>query len=153
MPKITFNHDPLSVDLTDIVKGVTVMKRKAMLNHLLYIPKSKHVTIAWQEQKFSKNDDGSYGDLESETEKVLTAKDIYLVDVTNASHLCDAAEEYITTQSEPDENGNTTPIETLNPLLENKMYATEFDFYDHLANTAPVIINQLIAQRILREYQ
>ncbi|SRR6266536_1096512 len=149
----TFNHEPLTVDLPDLIKGLTVMKRKAVLNHLLYVPKNKQVTISWQEQKFSKNDDGSYGDLESETEKVLTAKDIYFVDVTNGSHLCDAAEQYSTVQSEPDADGNTTLIQILNPVLENKIYAGEFDFYDHLANKAPVIINQLITQRILQEYQ
>lgn len=139
--KVTFNNPILLVPISDLTIGGTVIKRKAQLNYLLYQPVNKFLTISVQIVSFAANQDGSYGaqfdeNLVHSYEKTFTAKNgENIVDVATGLYLCDSGQEYI--------NGN------LNPLLEGKNYAEEFDFYDNLANTTPVIIDDMIKNFIL----
>jgi hypothetical protein len=144
MPSINLSKEVLTVELPDLVEGSTIIKRKAKFLRLIYQPQEKEVTIVATIQHYTKNEDGSYGNtLLFTREKVMTARNESLVDITNGTLLCSIGEEF----SQP-EGGE--PV--LNPLLENKNYAMEFDYYDHIANTTPVVINELITQRILAAF-
>ena len=139
--KVSFNKPLLTVEIGDLVIGQTIIKRKAQLNYMLYQPVNKFLTVSVQILSFASNQDGSYGaqfdeNLIHSYEKTFTAKmQENLVDVTTGFYLCDSASEYV--------NGN------LNPVLEGKDYAEEFDFYDNLANTTPEIINDMIKNFLL----
>jgi hypothetical protein len=144
--KIAFNKPILLVPISDLTIVETIIKRKAQLNFLLYQPVNKFLTISVQIISFAANADGSYGEQFDENlvrsyERTFTAKiGENLVDVTTGLTLCDSSAEFIS-----DDQGKTV----LNPVLEGKNYAEEFDFYDNVANTSPVIINDLIKNFIL----
>jgi hypothetical protein len=150
--KVSFNNPLLIVDISDDINAATTIKRKAELNFLLYQPRNKMLTISVQVVPYSKNDDGTYGNrLDNKPtfksyEKTFTAKiGENLVDVTTGLYLCDSKDEY-----SPGVDAKTgEPIQILNPVLEGKDYAEEFDFYDNLANTTPVVIDDMIKNFVL----
>jgi hypothetical protein len=145
--KISFNHPLLVVDISDYKIGATTIKRKAELNFLLYQPRDKMLTISVQVVPYAADEKNAYSDRLDDganfksIEKTFTAKPgVNLVDVSTGMYICDPADEFTV-----DEKGNAV----LNPLLVDKNYADEFDFYDHLANASPVIINDLIKNFVL----
>jgi hypothetical protein len=147
--KITFNHTVLSVEISNLSFGQTEIKRKAELNYLQYMPREKRVIISFDIIPYAKNKDDTYGErLDAATtpfakvETILTALPTFLIDVTTANYLCDAIDEYRDIKGVP----------TLNEVLKGKDYAEEFDYYDHIANTTAVVINDLIAFRIQKMF-
>lgn len=150
MPKVTFNHNVLTVEVPNLMISETEIKRKAVLVKQLYEPAEKKVTIEFDTIPYAKNPDDSYGERLDTADKpfakvscILVALPTMLVDLETGNTICAAIDEY-----HRDENGE----QVLNPVLEGKNYADEFDYYDHIANTAPVIINELIALRIQRYF-
>jgi hypothetical protein len=145
--KVSFNNPILLIPISDLVAGITKIKRKAQLNFLLYHPANKQLTVSVQVFSYAANEDDSYGAQFDESliksyETTFVAKiGENLVDVSNGFYLCDSNNEYLpdTQTSEP----------VLNPALAGKNYAEEFDFFNNIANTEAVIINDMIKNFVL----
>lgn len=149
MAKISYDFPLLICDIPDLVQGETIIKRKAELNFLLYQPRDRKVTISIQVLPFAavNNQYGDRLDIPNSPfvsyEKVMYATDMWFVDAITGEVLCETKDEY---SDGFDEEQN--PIKIINPLLNNRTYVKEFEFYNMLANIQPVIINQLITQKI-----
>lgn len=149
---IEFNEDVLIVELPNQVIGSTIIKQKAELNYLLYQPKDHILKIGVriipfaqsEKDEFAARLDSLPGSNFRIVERELSALLDMLVDVTTGAELCKLSEQYSIDNSDAD-----NPIQTLNPLLEKKDYARQFDYYQHVAKNVPVVIEQLISAKIL----
>jgi len=143
MSLVRYTNAPLTIESGDmVVAGVAIAKIKATLDFLKYNPTAKEVTIQVIITPYARNADGTFGDKLDGTNpafrsftKMFTANMQHYCDANTGQVLCAVADEYAA-------DG------TLNPLLVNKTYCPEFEFYDNLAFSQAVVINTLITNRI-----
>ena len=122
--------EQIEIEVPDFEASGTTLKRKAKLFTLTYNQKAKYLSLVWIVNYFSKNVDGSYGDLISaqginEYTRESVADNSTMVNAQTGQILI------------PDGNGNYD---------EQIDRIGQYDFFNSLAKAQPVQVHDLIRQ-------
>ena len=146
MPRSNYTAQEFLVELPNLVKAGTDVKRKAIVRFLDVNWENKYVRIAVRTIYFAKNVDGTYGDeIKSmgRPEVYITASNQW-VDETTGELLRNEDGSFMTEdQIKAKEQQTGTPIS----------YNYEFDWFDMIAKTVLTIsINQMIQNYVNSAY-
>lgn len=150
MAKVVYDEAPLVVDLPDLIQEENTIKRKGMLVELNYSPVFKYVRITFDIVPYSAA--GARLDLEENSifhaKRITFSADNRFLVNTAVDHegevICPIEEEFLTAVVDGVEGTS------LNPLLEDKTYMADYDFWDSIAHTQPVILTDVIGLAIVR---
>lgn len=62
MSLITQNNIPIEIEIPDLVWGLTTIKRKIVLQSMIYNQIAKSLTLSWVVKHYSKAENNTYGD-------------------------------------------------------------------------------------------
>lgn len=150
MAKVIYDEAPLLVNLPDLIQEGNTIKRKGMLVEQSYSPVFKYVKITFDIVPYS--DAGERLDLVENSifqarRITFSADNRFLVDTAEGHEgevLCPIEEEMLTAVVDGVETAS------LNPLLDDKTYMPDYDFWDSIAHTQSVILTDAIGLAIVR---
>ena len=123
MPQIFYPSEPITLLISNYQVEETIIKRKAVLQTMLYDQMHKELTLVWSVQFYAQNADGSYGEsmvltIPSQTKKSIADNTTYV---------------------------NPSNGEIIQPS-EGVDYMGQYDYFYMLADTTPLIVNDMIRQ-------
>jgi hypothetical protein len=124
----SFHALQIVMNIPDLVKGNTTIKRKAQLKSMFYNPCDSVLNLVWAVKHYSEDDNGNYGDYLGafipDFIKPTTADNTVMVNTSTGAFVY------------KDSNGN----------YPNVLYIGQFNFFQRLAQYQPIIVNNLILQ-------
>ena len=137
MPLADYTITPLIVDLPNFLKGSIEIKRKADIVEQVWDIRGQQVRLAFDIIPYEKNEDDSYGErLDQLPNSIFTVKRVTIV--AKNSFLVNAQTGAVIAMLGQEDT-----------IPDDVTYMPDYSFYDLVAKTQPVILEQLIAQAIL----